>query len=240
MSSDLSLRRLMWTSLIFSSNSALASARSVFDSALLAITSIVTSILSAFIAVVNSALSAFIAMMNSALLAFIAVVNSALHPAIAAVSLASNAARSLLVANWLSTSSHNALAKAFACASVNPPFSKRSAKATALKLLDRKSTRPNSSHTVIYTLSLHDALPILAVNQLPQRAGQGLRLCIRESPVFQALGKGNGIKIIRSEEHTSELQSHSDLHSFPTRRSSDLGCQPAPTTRWPRPSLVHP
>src|SRR4030095_10372057 len=26
----------------------------------------------------------------------------------------------------------------------------------------------------------------------------------------------------RSEEHTSALQSHSDLHSFPTRRSSDL------------------
>src|SRR5215204_3545769 len=29
----------------------------------------------------------------------------------------------------------------------------------------------------------------------------------------------------RSEEHTSELQSHRDLHSFPTRRSSDL-CLP--------------
>src|SRR5882672_5709752 len=29
----------------------------------------------------------------------------------------------------------------------------------------------------------------------------------------------------RSEEHTSELQSHSDLHSFPTRRSSDLAAQ---------------
>src|SRR5437773_1364779 len=27
---------------------------------------------------------------------------------------------------------------------------------------------------------------------------------------------------LRSEEHTSELQSHHDLHSFPTRRSSDL------------------
>src|SRR4030095_17018328 len=26
----------------------------------------------------------------------------------------------------------------------------------------------------------------------------------------------------RSEEHTSALQSHRDLHSFPTRRSSDL------------------
>src|SRR5215204_5167766 len=28
--------------------------------------------------------------------------------------------------------------------------------------------------------------------------------------------------MVRSEEHTSELQSHRDLHSFPTRRSSDL------------------
>src|SRR5476649_2090562 len=34
---------------------------------------------------------------------------------------------------------------------------------------------------------------------------------------------------LRSEEHTSELQSHRDLHSFPTRRSSDL--QPAPRHR---------
>src|ERR687886_440041 len=29
-------------------------------------------------------------------------------------------------------------------------------------------------------------------------------------------------RVTRSEEHTSELQSHRDLHSFPTRRSSDL------------------
>src|SRR5882672_9268178 len=33
---------------------------------------------------------------------------------------------------------------------------------------------------------------------------------------------------VRSEEHTSELQSHSDLHSFPTRRSSDLPDRPGP------------
>src|SRR6202049_4439646 len=42
---------------------------------------------------------------------------------------------------------------------------------------------------------------------------------------------------IRSEEHTSELQSHRDLHSFPTRRSSDL-----PPTRYlfgPGPTMVH-
>src|SRR5438034_334746 len=35
---------------------------------------------------------------------------------------------------------------------------------------------------------------------------------------------GDCLNIIRSEEHTSELQSHSDLPSFPTRRSSDLRC----------------
>src|SRR5476649_990368 len=33
----------------------------------------------------------------------------------------------------------------------------------------------------------------------------------------------DGDWIVRSEERTSELQSHRDLHSFPTRRSSDLG-----------------
>src|SRR5436190_1387116 len=35
-------------------------------------------------------------------------------------------------------------------------------------------------------------------------------------------GQHGGNRQPRSEEHTSELQSHSDLHSFPTRRSSDL------------------
>src|SRR5476649_965321 len=40
-------------------------------------------------------------------------------------------------------------------------------------------------------------------------------------------GRGMGVTQLlpvdaRSEEHTSELQSHRDLHSFPTRRSSDL------------------
>src|SRR5215204_1450908 len=33
---------------------------------------------------------------------------------------------------------------------------------------------------------------------------------------------GRTVSSNRPEEHTSELQSHSDLHSFPTRRSSDL------------------
>src|SRR5476649_979408 len=88
--------------------------------------------------------------------------------------------------------------------------------------LDRKSTRLNSSHTVIYTLSLHDALPIYG-----QKTGQprvaGPRTggsCVVPRP---GTGKSSGrSRWPRSEEHTSELQSHRDLHSFPTRRSSDL------------------
>src|SRR5579875_522711 len=87
---------------------------------------------------------------------------------------------------------------------------------------DRKSTRLNSSHTVIYTLSLHDALPIYY-----------LACClviveVADFPVFvkfqfiKGVAQDDSAALSRSEEHTSELQSHSDLHSFPTRRSSDL------------------
>src|SRR5476649_2960372 len=92
---------------------------------------------------------------------------------------------------------------------------------------DRKSTRLNSSHTEIYTLSLHDALPILEVSRLvtasicSERANPSLSL-IAPSPEEMS-----GVVDARSEEHTSELQSHRDLHSFPTRRSSDLGGEPA-------------
>src|SRR5476649_1331668 len=87
---------------------------------------------------------------------------------------------------------------------------------------DRKSTRLNSSHTVIYTLSLHDALPIYW--NVPTRASSkqkaGLHICKRITA--GANFWGTFANVDRSEEHTSELQSHRDLHSFPTRRSSDL------------------
>src|ERR1044072_4409636 len=92
---------------------------------------------------------------------------------------------------------------------------------------DRKSTRLNSSHTEIYTLSLHDALPIYAqaqhgvvgrdVDQHEDAAAEHHR---------QHHERGHEVPA-RSEEHTSELQSHRDLHSFPTRRSSDLCPSPA-------------
>src|SRR5476649_2057086 len=88
--------------------------------------------------------------------------------------------------------------------------------------VDRKSTRLNSSHTVIYTLSLHDALPIYEMVRVWSKATDEQRLV-----AFPPGDLGISCQFVwhmdrRSEEHTSELQSHSDLHSFPTRRSSDL------------------
>src|SRR5476649_2606542 len=94
--------------------------------------------------------------------------------------------------------------------------------APAARAIDRKSTRLNSSHTVIYTLSLHDALPIL-LNVLAIYFRNHERN-IGFHPEHGRIIDHNRASRARdrSEEHTSELQSHSDLHSFPTRRSSDL------------------
>src|SRR3712207_5194087 len=117
-----------------------------------------------------------------------------------------------------------------------------------LRLLDRKSTRLNSSHanisyavlflindtatTEIYTLSLHDALPIcaprghharvrqhrqgdrrlraphrlraVALRPLRRRGAGRPRAHARERAVAR---RGGGAAAVRSEEHTSELQS---------------------------------
>src|SRR5262252_869394 len=87
---------------------------------------------------------------------------------------------------------------------------------------DRKSTRLNSSHTEIYTLSLHDALPIsLRIGGL-LNWGQSSIQNLTCKPSGDATARHPRPYPARSEEHTSELQSHRDLHSFPTRRSSDL------------------
>src|SRR5476649_637731 len=105
---------------------------------------------------------------------------------------------------------------------------------------DRKSTRLNSSHTVIYTLSLHDALPIFLHGQQHGIVGSFQLHAHRPAPVLERVGHEFRCHQPRSEEHTSELQSHSDLHSFPTRRSSDLPprsaarhCRIVPASRSP-------
>src|SRR5260221_14760777 len=59
----------------------------------------------------------------------------------------------------------------------------------------------DTATTEIYTLSLHDALPISTERRCPQRTRAIPSHCSTRSPKQQQ----------RSEEHTSELQSHSDL-----------------------------
>src|SRR5260221_9027530 len=62
----------------------------------------------------------------------------------------------------------------------------------------------DTATTEIYTLSLHDALPIcLALMGYMTKPGMGASMVARPS----AWGWAQA----RSEEHTSELQSHSDL-----------------------------
>src|ERR1035437_5607474 len=100
---------------------------------------------------------------------------------------------------------------------------------TSLICGDRKSTRLNSSHTKIYPLSLHDALPISADHRRrPVLGNDPDHLRIR--PAIQRFSEPAHVADLRrSEEHTSELQSHQDLPSFPPRRSSDLRRSPAST-----------
>src|SRR5438034_6883853 len=65
----------------------------------------------------------------------------------------------------------------------------------------------------IYTLSLHDALPISGHRQL-EGEGAGAAHCTAVRPgAVHALGGQDARETLelRSEEHTSELQSHSDL-----------------------------
>src|SRR3712207_8688371 len=76
----------------------------------------------------------------------------------------------------------------------------------------------DTATTEIYTLSLHDALPISALNHLPTVAGQAVewrvhgRACLRTRVVGDVhLHALRVVRRARSEEHTSELQSRQYL-----------------------------
>src|SRR3954453_9166294 len=58
----------------------------------------------------------------------------------------------------------------------------------------------DTATTEIYTLSLHDALPIYRGRRAPMSAGRLFARCARNIP-----------RALRSEEHTSELQSRPHL-----------------------------
>src|SRR5260221_8775301 len=75
----------------------------------------------------------------------------------------------------------------------------------------------DTATTEIYTLSLHDALPILLFlrqiaegSEKTHRWPHGLHLRRVHRPL-QRHHRGRGREGRRSEEHTSELQSHSDI-----------------------------
>src|SRR5947199_7081465 len=64
----------------------------------------------------------------------------------------------------------------------------------------------DTATTEIYTLSLHDALPICSWRRTPGSASPNL--CgIGPASTFKRLAPSAGTWLTRSEEHTSELQS---------------------------------
>src|ERR1035437_8859713 len=90
------------------------------------------------------------------------------------------------------------------------------------EVVDRKSTRLNSSHANISSFPLHDALPIylaLAPAEIAMSVFAHRPYAAKEAAWCKSSITAGGC---RSEEHTSELQSRQYLLFSPTRRSSDL------------------
>src|SRR5260370_7054874 len=88
----------------------------------------------------------------------------------------------------------------------------------------------DTATTEIYTLSLHDALPI----SVPKARAEALKQQIEQS------GRPVTPELERSEEHTSELQSHLNLvcrllleKKKWNRRQ--IHCRPTLPRPWPRP-----
>src|SRR5206468_12146976 len=70
----------------------------------------------------------------------------------------------------------------------------------------------DTAPTEIYTLSLHDALPISSSGRrLPATSGGSPGSTRRSSGARARSGRSTPASRCRSEEHTSELQSRSDL-----------------------------
>src|SRR5256885_12118783 len=67
----------------------------------------------------------------------------------------------------------------------------------------------DTATTEIYSLSLHDALPISAVRAMVRQARR--RAADRLPGLAGAAAQGRGRQLHRSEEHTSELQSPCNL-----------------------------
>src|SRR2546421_11990452 len=68
----------------------------------------------------------------------------------------------------------------------------------------------DTATTEIYTLSLHDALPISGKVSVDRADGHFVPRFRHAGPRVDT-GAARGLEVARSEEHTSELQSRSDL-----------------------------
>src|SRR5260370_10718332 len=69
----------------------------------------------------------------------------------------------------------------------------------------------DTATTEIYTLSLHDALPICPVRNRNRSTGSLSPATSLEFSEFNRLSAAYSRPMTRSEEHTSELQSHLNL-----------------------------
>src|ERR1035438_9899989 len=110
----------------------------------------------------------------------------------------------------------------------------------------RKQTTHQTATTEIYTLSLHDALPIYRLEpMLPKLlAGPGelgqmflLEQLDRKSTRLNSSHLGISYAVFCLEKtNNPPNRDHRDLHSFPTRRSSDLSTRTdvAKTSCWAR------
>src|SRR2546430_11603723 len=94
----------------------------------------------------------------------------------------------------------------------------------------------DTATTEIYTLSLHDALPIYRrvgrgkASLLRRGRQQGVRTSPAGHDVHLDAGRAAGCCDLRSEEHTSELQSQSNLVCRLLLEKKKETQQPAPDT----------
>src|SRR5260370_6266428 len=90
----------------------------------------------------------------------------------------------------------------------------------------------DTATTEIYTLSLHDALPI-SDEIAPAADGKSLRVVWRRwAMIGSKAGQLVDPHIVRSEEHTSELQSHLNLVCrllLEKKKTCDTNTQTSPT-----------
>src|SRR5260370_4213226 len=93
----------------------------------------------------------------------------------------------------------------------------------------------DTATTEIYTLSLHDALPIYRLSLAAQRLVSAVVLRCDEE---ERQRRGTDRRWLRSEEHTSELQSHLNLvcrllleKKNKRNYEHEYQCEPAPNHR---------